>query len=133
MRIIPESELHISFTASGGPGGQNVNKTATKVQLRWPVQASSVFSAEEKAVIVAKLTHRLTQEGAIAIDISEERSQLQNKQRAIELLHTLVNDALVPEVPRVPTRVPRRAKAARLQAKRQRGATKQLRKPVNED
>lgn len=133
MRQIPETELNIEFVRSSGPGGQNVNKTATKVQLRWPVFASAIFSDEEKRQIAEKLAHRLTQDGDIAIDISEERSQLQNKERAIGLLHDLVAEALEPEVPRIPTRPTRASRQVRLNKKRKRGNIKKLRKPVVED
>jgi ribosome-associated protein len=133
LRRIPESELHIEFVRSSGPGGQNVNKTSTKTQLRWPVFASSAFNDEEKARIAEKLYNRLTLEGTIAIDVSEERSQLQNKVRAVEMLHSLVNEALEPEIPRIPTRPPKVSKLARLNIKRKRGTIKKLRKPVAED
>lgn len=133
MRVVPENELQIEFVRSSGPGGQNVNKTSTKVQLRWPVKTSAEFSDEEKTLIMTKLAHRLTLEGAIAIDVSETRSQPENKQRAIDMLNELVNEALTPDVPRVPTRPPRSSKLARLDSKQKRGAIKQLRKPVNLD
>lgn len=133
MRVVPESELQIEFVRSSGPGGQNVNKTSTKVQLRWPVKTSAEFNDEEKKIIAFKLAHRLTLEGAIAIDVSETRSQTENKQRAIDMLNELVNEALTPEIPRVPTRPPRSSKLARLENKQKRGAIKQLRKPVDHD
>ena len=133
MQTIPDSELQFEFTRSSGPGGQNVNKTSTKAQLRWPVFASRVFTEAEKQLIAQKLAHRLTQDGLIAIDVSEERSQAQNKQRAIELLHGLVAEALTPVTPRVPTKPTKASKASRLNSKRKRGTIKQLRKPVAED
>lgn len=133
MNHIPESELTIDFVRSSGPGGQNVNKTSTKAQLRWHLWSSGAFSDEEKQVLATKLAGRLTQEGFIAIDSSEERSQLQNKERTIALLYQLINEALTPETPRIPTRPPRAVKAKRLNIKRKRGTIKQLRKPVVED
>jgi ribosome-associated protein len=133
MRSIPETELMIDFTRSSGPGGQNVNKTSTKAQLRWNLNSSNVFTSEEKIILATKLSHRLNLAGEIMIDVSETRSQPENKQRAIDLLHNLVNNALEPETPRVPTRVPRSAKENRLSTKKQRGGIKQLRKPVSDD
>lgn len=133
MRHIPESELEIAFVRSSGPGGQNVNKTSTKAQLRWLVSATHVFTPTEINRICSKLANRLTDDGYIAIDISDSRSQLQNKERAIELLQQLVNEALEPEKPRLKTRPPRSAKLKRLESKRKRGDLKQLRKPLNFD
>jgi ribosome-associated protein len=133
MRLIPEAEINLDFARSSGPGGQNVNKTSTKAQLRWHLDSSAAFSPEEKALIAERLAHRLTSEGYLAIDVSEERSQLQNKQRAIEILTELVNEALVPAIPRRATRPPRSSKLARLQSKKQRGQIKQLRKPLTND
>lgn len=131
MRQIPEAELKLDFVRSSGPGGQNVNKTSTKVQLRWSVKDSPSFSDDEKQLIMSKLAQRLTLDGAIAIDVSETRSQLENKQRAVDLLNELVNEALTPEVPRVPTRPPRRSKLERLESKQKRSDVKKLRGSIN--
>ena len=133
MRSVPETEIELAFVRSSGPGGQHVNKTSTKVQLRWSVRNSAVFSDEEKQLIMSKLASRLTLDDMIALDVSETRSQPENKQRAIEMLNKLVNEALTPEVPRVPTKPPRRSKLERLNSKQKRGTIKQLRKPVDHD
>lgn len=133
MNHIPESELEIDFVRSSGPGGQNVNKTSTKAQLRWHLWSSIAFSDEEKQILAAKLANRLTQEGFIAIDSSEARSQPQNRDRAITLLYELINEALAPQTPRIPTNPPRITKLQRLNSKRKRGTIKQLRRPVVED
>jgi ribosome-associated protein len=133
MGVIPESEIHLEFVRSSGPGGQNVNKTSTKVQLRWSVMDSAVFTIEQKLLIRSKLAHRITQDGYVALDVSEERSQLQNKQRALELLYELVAGALEPKIPRVRTKPTRAARLQRLSTKRKRGAIKQLRKPGIEE
>ena len=133
MQSIPDDEIRIDFVRSSGPGGQNVNKTSTKAQLRWSLFSSTAFTDEQKQLIAQKLMHRLTQDGDVAIDVSEERSQLQNKERAVAMLHELVHEALTPKVPRLSTRPPRAAKQARLDSKRQRGSLKQSRKPVTEE
>lgn len=133
MQPISDNELEISFARSSGPGGQNVNKTSTKAQLRWHVMNSSALSNEEKEVVLKKLAHRITQDGYIAIDSSEERSQLQNKERAIELLNTLLTEALTPETPRRKTRAPYSAKLKRLDSKRKNSERKASRKPLDLD
>ncbi len=133
MLVIPESEIEFEFVRSSGPGGQNVNKTSTKAQLRWPMFASSVLSDADKQTLAIKLAHRLTQDGYLAIDVSEKRSQLRNKQRALELLHELVSQALEPTIPRLPTRPTKASRAKRLNNKLKRGSLKQLRKPIAED
>lgn len=94
---------------------------------------SAALSDEEKQIVLKKLAHRLTQDGYIAIDSSEERSQLQNKERAIELLNTLLEEALKPEIPRRKTRVPYSAKLKRLDSKRKNSERKTFRKPLDLD
>ncbi|MCG3772131.1 MAG: Peptidyl-tRNA hydrolase ArfB [Nitrosomonadaceae bacterium] len=133
MLVIPESEIEFEFVRSSGPGGQNVNKTSTKAQLRWPVFASSVLSNQDKQTLATRLAHRITEDGYLAIDVSEERSQLRNKQRALELLHSLVNQALEPQKRRLRTRPTRASVAKHLDNKRKRGQIKQSRQPVAED
>lgn len=95
--------------------------------------SSNALSAEEKEVVLKKLAHRVTQDGYIAIDSSEERSQLQNKERAIELLNTLLTEALTPEIPRRKTRAPYSAKLKRLDSKRKNSERKASRKPLDLD
>ena len=130
---VPESEIRIEFARSGGPGGQNVNKTLTKAQLRWDVDASAAFSRREKARIKRKLGNRLTKEGEIVLSSESERSQNQNKETVIERLQSLIRDALRPEKKRIPTKPTRASKERRLKAKRQTSRKKQLRKPPKRD
>ncbi len=131
-RSIPDSEILLEFTKSSGPGGQNVNKTATKVQLKWSPSLSTAFTEPEKQLILDKLAHRLTQDGMVTLSVSTTRSQLHNKLRAIELLNELVHEALQPASPRWPTRPPRREKLARLHNKKQRGTLKKLRHDISD-
>lgn len=133
MQPIGDNELEFSFARSSGPGGQNVNKTSTKAQLRWHVMNSTALNDEEKQIVLKKLAHRLTQDGYIAIDSSEARTQLQNKERAIELLNILLAEALTPETPRRKTRTPYSAKLKRLDSKRKQSERKAFRKPLNLD
>lgn len=125
---IPDNEIRIETSRSGGPGGQNVNKVASKVQLRWPVGASLVFSLEEKFRIRRELSHRINQEDELMIDVDEERSQMQNKDIAIARLHELVHKALAPKKIRRKTRPTRGSKERRLTEKKKVGERKRTRR-----
>ncbi len=125
--LIPEKEISESFSRSSGKGGQNVNKVSTKVELRWNVDASSAFSEEDKEKIKQALGNRMSKNGDLIITAEEERSQLQNRQRAMEKLNKLVEEALKTEKERVPTKPTRSSKERRLEEKRRRGETKRFR------
>ena len=124
---IPESELVFEFIRSSGPGGQNVNKTSSKVRLRWNVDRSTVFTTEEKERIKTFLANRLNLEGEIVLASDETRSQTQNRERVTELLQLLVTEALTPEKERVPTKLPRAVKRKRLDEKAHVSQKKQAR------
>jgi len=125
--FIPEAEMEIDFVRSSGPGGQKVNKTSSKAQLRWNVDRSAVFTPEEKARIKTQLVNRLNKAGEIVLASDEMRSQPQNRERVVELLRTLVARALVPEKERIPTHPRRAAKERRLDDKARQGQKKQTR------
>jgi len=125
---VPESEMQIDFVRSSGPGGQNVNKTSTKAQLRWNVGKSAGFSEEQKAAIRAAAGNRLTAEDEIVLADQSQRSQPQNKEAAISRLQNLVADALEPKKERIETKVSRAEKRHRLEEKRRQGNKKQQRK-----
>lgn len=128
---IPESELDFSFSRSGGPGGQNVNKLETKVTIRWNIQQSPSLDEKQKQLIAEKLKNRVNEKGELVVYAQTERSQLQNKQRAIEILNDLVNSALTIAPERIPTKTPRRAKEKRLKEKARQAHKKALRQPVD--
>ena len=130
---IPESEFHIETARSSGPGGQNVNKVATKVQLRWNIGASSVLTHEEKEIIRIKLKNRITIEDELMIDVEAERSQAQNRELAIQKLHELVSTALKPAKIRYKTRQTYASKVRRLTEKKKIGEKKQTRRAVAEE
>lgn len=129
---IPSNEFRFSFSRSSGPGGQNVNKTSTKVSLRWGVGKSAAFTEEQKQRIRTVLANRLTSTDEVMVNVSAERSQLQNKEKAIEQLEKLVATALRPRKPRRPTKPTRRAKEKRLDAKRRTSVTKRARRVMSE-
>lgn len=125
---IPLSELEIQFARASGPGGQNVNKTSTKAQARWDLEASPSFSEKEKQLIRERLASRLTKRGELVVSSMRERSQLQNKERATERLRKLVTDALAPQEKRIPTKPTRASKRRKTENKSRRSEVKRSRR-----
>ncbi|HYE59874.1 MAG TPA: alternative ribosome rescue aminoacyl-tRNA hydrolase ArfB [Candidatus Kapabacteria bacterium] len=128
MIRIPDQEIVIDTVRSSGPGGQNVNKVSSKVQLRWNVGQSSVVSFGQKELIRHALANRMNAEDEVMVDVDEERSQLQNRMIAIDRLQTLVNTALIPKKVRRATRPTRASKERRLDQKRKVGERKRARR-----
>ncbi|MDD5251335.1 MAG: alternative ribosome rescue aminoacyl-tRNA hydrolase ArfB [Patescibacteria group bacterium] len=129
MNSIPAHELHLDFVRSSGPGGQKVNKTSSKVQLRWRVGESGVFAEEQKALIRKAAGHRLNADDEIIIVADAERSQYQNRDEAVRRLQDLVARALTPKKTRRPTKISRAQKQKRLDDKRRQSEQKKLRRP----
>jgi len=119
---VPENELTITFVRSSGKGGQNVNKVETKAKLEWNVNNSSIFSAEEKEKIkkffLDNFKSKMTEDGRILIVAQEERSQLQNREKAIYKLNKLINEALAPTKDRLVTSPTEGSKKERLANKK---------------
>ena len=130
---IPDDELEEAFIRSAGPGGQNVNKVATAVQLRFRASASSVLSDEVKARLLKLAGSRATKEGEILLEASRHRTQERNRQDARDRLVALVREALVPPPPpRRKTRPTRGSVERRLEAKKGRSDTKRMRGRVDD-
>lgn len=125
--VIPEHELEISFSRSGGAGGQHVNKTETRVTVSWNVKNTQVLHEEQKERVLQNLQSRLTDDGALVVHNSESRSQQHNKERALIILAQLVRKALFVPKKRMKTRVPKAVKEARLHEKSRRSDIKKLR------
>ena len=111
-------EFVFSASRSGGPGGQNVNKVNTKVELRFHVASSALLSEHEKLAISHKLANRINDAGELLIVSQETRSQGQNKEEVVEKFYQLLEHALRPVKKRRPTKPSRGAKERRLAAKR---------------
>ncbi|SDG50730.1 alternative ribosome rescue aminoacyl-tRNA hydrolase ArfB [Psychroflexus sediminis] len=122
------SELEFQFALSGGPGGQHVNKTETKVIITWYPLSSAVFSETQKNRIQEKLASRINAEGQLKLSLAKTRSQLQNKKLAVAKLEDLLAKALHKPKKRIKTRPSRASKLKRLQKKKQHSDKKQLRK-----
>ncbi len=127
---VPESEFTITFARSGGKGGQNVNKTSTKVVIHWPIGKSAVLSDAEKARVREKLANRINNEDELVIMSEEERSQPQNRALATARLQTLVTQALRVPKKRRPTRPTKASKIRRLESKKLRSRVKVARRRV---
>jgi ribosome-associated protein len=126
--LIPGEELEWTAVRSGGPGGQNVNKVATKVELRFDVEGSSALGAAAKARLLARVAGRLDAEGRLLVTCDETRSQPRNLELARQRLAELVRAALVVPKKRRATRPTRASRERRLEAKRQIGEKKRERK-----
>jgi ribosome-associated protein len=125
---IDENELQFDFIRSSGPGGQNVNKVATAVQLRFNLLQSPSLSTEVKERLVKLAGSRMTHEGILLIEAKRFRTQEQNRLDAVERLAALVCQAARPPVPRHKTRPTLASKVRRLDEKRHRGEVKRLRR-----
>jgi len=130
---IPRSELTFRATRSGGPGGQHVNTSSTRVELAWDVGASPSLSEEQRARLMGKLANRINAEGVLLIASSEHRSQLQNKEAAVDRFAELVRQALVVPKARKKSRPSKAAREARLKAKQRRSDVKRMRRKPFED
>jgi ribosome-associated protein len=129
---IDDSELEESFIAASGPGGQNVNKVATAVQLRFNLAKNLTLPEGVKARITTLAGRRLNQEGEIVITANRFRTQLQNRADARERLFEIIRAAAVSPVFRKPTRPTKASKTRRLEAKSHRAGIKALRRGTEE-
>jgi ribosome-associated protein len=130
---IPEEEFTWSFARSGGPGGQNVNKVASKALLRWDVEKTTCLSMPVKIRLKTLQRRRFTREGMLQIVSQRYRDQERNRQDCFEKLREMVLEALVVPKFRKPSRPTRGSREARLRAKKIRSSIKSGRRPPSED
>ena len=126
---IPRDELTFRFSRSSGPGGQNVNKLETRVEVVFDLARSSSLSDADRELARGRLAGYLDGDGVLHVTVSDTRSQLQNRQLAVLRLQELLRKALRIRRMRRPTSPPAGAVEARLEAKLRRGRIKRLRKP----
>lgn len=125
---IPAAELQWRFSRSSGPGGQSVNTADSRVELSYDVAGSPTLGSTYRQRALERLTGRLV-DGVITVSSQTERSQLRNREVALDRLADLLREAVAPPpAPRRPTRPTRAAKERRLEAKKQRGSTKAMRR-----
>lgn len=134
-RVVPADCLQVSFARGGGPGGQHVNKTETKVDLRLDLTAATaVLGERDVARIRARLATRLDADGRVFVTVTEHRSQYRNLAEAMDRMVALIATALVRQKRRIATKPTRGSKRRRMDAKRQRGDIKKGRqRPGRED
>jgi ribosome-associated protein len=126
---IPRAELQYRATRAGGPGGQHVNTSSTRIELLWDLPRSQAVTEEQRERIRDKLAARLDADGMVRVVASDRRSQQQNRQAADERLVALVRHALHVPKRRKPTKPPKAAKERRLAEKRKRSERKRDRRP----
>jgi ribosome-associated protein len=121
-------EFHFSASRSSGPGGQNVNKVSTKVELRFHVASSLLLTDAEKDLLAEKLASKINAAGELILVSQSERSQLKNKEKVTEKFYTLITKALTPRKRRKATRPSQASREERLETKRRQSEKKALRR-----
>jgi ribosome-associated protein len=125
---LPLAELDYRASRSGGPGGQHVNTSSTRIEVWWDIAASPALTEAQRQRLLSRLASRLDGSGRLRLVSSGSRSQLRNREEVTERLREIVAGALVVQKTRKRTRPSRAAKAARLESKRRRSATKRDRR-----
>ena len=129
---VDAAELEFAFARSGGPGGQHANTSSTKVELRWNVEASPSLTDTQRERVLHRLANRINADGVLVLHSSEYRSQIRNREAVVARFAALVGDALRVQASRRPTKPTQASRQRRLDAKKRRSQTKELRRgPVD--
>ena len=131
--VIPAEEIHEAASRSGGPGGQHVNRSRTRVTLRWNVAESATLTDEQRRRLRRRLAGRLTRRDHLVVHAGRHRSRRQNRELARERLAELVRDGLAQRASRIATRPSRASRTRALDAKRRRSEVKRGRGRVRRD
>lgn len=130
---IPMAEIRFQFSRSGGPGGQNVNRRETRVELLFDLRASPSLTEQQRERLLRRLASYVDAEGMLRLVVTTQRSQLRNRQEALARFAALLREGLRTPRRRLPTQPSPQAVAQRLERKRRRGVVKEGRRPVATD
>ena len=130
---VPRAELDYRASRSGGPGGQHVNTSSTRIELIWDAAGSPSLTEEQRARVLEKLGNRINAEGQLLLAESGSRSQHQNREAVTERFAQLLAEALHVPRPRRKTKPPKAEREKRLKEKKQRSEVKRMRGPVSFD
>jgi ribosome-associated protein len=130
---IPPSELTIRATKAGGPGGQHVNTSSTRVEVTWDMRHSSALTDDQRARLEVRLATKVDGQGVIRVVAADTRSQVQNRELALERLAKLVREGLTVPRARRATKPTRSSKEKRIETKKRRGTTKRDRRWRGDD
>lgn len=130
---IPRSELRLTFARSSGPGGQNVNKVNSKVTLHWPVATSPSLPDDVRGRFLSQFANRITNDGELVLSSQESRDQASNIEDCLSKLRDMVLSVATPPKKRRPTKPTKGSQRRRLEAKKGRSQTKNLRRKLKDE